>query len=170
MSRIEPRKLVMFNSFKSMLAVTAALALSAPMAAEAQDLADRDAKEVADYVLTDAALAKYTKAVHKLQPLMDQVPQDCESDENPKSLKDMAARMDKVPAVKAALKAAGMTSREYLVFSLSVFQNGMATWALDQPGGTLPPGTKPANVKFYRAHKAELEKLGELAEHEDCDN
>jgi hypothetical protein len=56
------------------------------------------------------------------------------------------------------------------VVSFSVFQNGMAAWALDQPGGTLPPGTKPANVTFYRAHKAELEKLGELTREMDCDN
>ncbi|MDH4152373.1 MAG: hypothetical protein OEV01_01170 [Nitrospira sp.] len=162
----------MFNRFKAMLAVTAvfALALLAPMAAEAQHLADRDAKEVSDYVLTEAALAKYTKAVHRLQPLMEQLPQDCEGDEHTKSLNDMAARMDKVSDVKSALKAVGMTSREYLVVSFSVFQSGMAAWALDQPGGTLPPGMKPANVNFYRAHKAELEKLGELAKQADCDN
>jgi hypothetical protein len=46
----------------------------------------------------------------------------------------------------------------------------MAVWALDQPGGTLPPGMKPANVNFYRTHKTELEKLGELTGEMDCDN
>lgn len=162
----------MTNTFKTACTVTVAfaLALLAPMAAEAQNLADRDAKEVADYVLTDAALAKYTKAVHKLHPLKEQLQQDCDREDARDSLNGMAARMDGVPAVKAALKTAGMTSREYLVFSWSVFQNGMAVWALDQPGGALPPGTKPANVTFYRAHKAELEKLGELTREMDCDN
>lgn len=160
----------MLNTFQTTLAVTIALALLAPMAAEAQDLADRDAEEVADYVLTDAALAKYTKAVHKLQSVMEQLPQDCDSDEDQRSLNDAAARMDGHPGAKAALKSAGMTSREYLVFSLSVFQNGMAAWTLEQPGGTLPPGTKPANVKFYQAHKAELEQLGKLTTQADCDN
>jgi hypothetical protein len=72
--------------------------------------------------------------------------------------------MDGVPGVKSALKGAGMTSREYLLFSWSVFQNGMAAWALDQPGGKLPPGVKMANVNFYRAHEAELKRLGELTE------
>jgi len=162
----------MLNIFQTTLAVTVAcaLALLAPAWTGAQDLADRDAKEVANYVLTEAALAKYTKAVHKLQSVKGELPQDCDSDEDQRSLNDAAARMDGHPGTKAALKAAGMTSREYLVFSLSVFQNGMAAWALEQPGGTLPSGTKPANVTFYRAHKAELEKLGELTKQADCDN
>jgi hypothetical protein len=150
--------------------VAGLIALLTPVMVGAQSLGDRDAKEVADYVLTEAALAKYTKAVHKLQPLMEHLPQDCGDDEHPKSLNDQASRMDGVPAVKSALKGAGMTSHEYLLFSFSVFQNGMAAWALDQPDGTLPPGTKPANINFYRAHKAELEKLGELSKQADCDN
>ncbi len=162
----------MSNTFKTACTVTVAfaLALLAPMAAEAQNLADRDAKEVAGYVLTEAALAKYTKAVHKLHPLKEQLQQNCDREDAPDSLNGMAAHMDAVPAVKAALKTAGVTSREYLLFSWSVFQNGMAAWALEQPGGTLPPGTKPANVTFYRAHKADLEKLGELTKQAECDN
>ena len=162
----------MFKMFQTTLAVTVttAFALLMPAWAGAQNLADRDANEIASYVLTDAALAKYTKAVHKLQPLKEQLPQDCDHEEDPQSLNDMAARIDGVPGVKAALKAAGMTSREYLVFSWSLFQNGMAAWALEQPGGQLPPGVKMANVKFYRAHEAEVKKLDELTTHTDCDN
>ncbi len=162
----------MFKTFQTTHAVTVAfaLALLTPMAAEAQGLADRDAKEVADYVLTDTGLAKYAQAVRKLQLLTGNLPQDCDHGEGAQSLNAVAARMDGVPEVKSALKATGMTSREYLLFSWSLFQNGMAVWALDQPGGKLPPGTKPANVKFYRTHEAELKKLGELAKQADCDN
>jgi len=162
----------MFNTFPTALAVTVAfaLALMAPAWAGDQNLADRDTSEIAGYVLTDAALAKYTKAVHKLQPLMEQLPQDCDHDDGPQSLNGTAARMDGVPAVKSALKAAGMTSRECLVFSWSVFQNGVAAWTLEQPGGKLPPGVKMANVTFYRAHEAELKKLGELTKQANCDN
>lgn len=162
----------MAKTFNATLAGTIAfaVALFAPLVAVAQSLADRDTKEVADYVLTEAALAKYTQAVHKLQPLMGQLPQDCDREEGSTSLNEMAARMDGVPGVKPALKAAGMTSREYLVFSWSVFQNGMAVWALEQPGGKLPPGVKMANVSFYRSHEAELTKLGELTKQADCDN
>ncbi len=159
----------MNNTFKIALAVTVAFVI-VPVAAGAQDLGDRDSKEIADYVLTDAALAKYTKAVNNLRPLKKQLQQDCDREDDAKSLNEMTARMDGLPGVKAALKAAGMTSREYLVFSLSVFQNGMASWALDQPGGKLPPNVKMANVKFYRAHEAELNKLGEINKEASCDN
>ena len=149
--------------------VACTLALLAPLVAGAQNLTDRDAKEVADYVLTDAVLKKYTQAVRNLQPLMGQLPQDCE-DENPKSLNDMATRMDGIPQIQSALKGADMTSREYLLFSFSVFHNGMAAWALDQPGGKLAPGIKMANVNFYRAHEAQLKKLGDLTKQAECDN
>ncbi|MDF0643196.1 MAG: hypothetical protein P0111_04145 [Nitrospira sp.] len=158
----------MIKTFKASFLVTVALALLAP--AVAQSLTDRDTKEVADYVLTDAALAKYKQAVRKLEPLAEQMPHECDSEEGAKSLDELAARLDGVPAVKSALKAAGLTSREYLLFSFSLFQNGMASWALAEPGGTLPPGVKMANVTFYRTHKAELEKLGELTKQTDCDN
>jgi hypothetical protein len=108
----------MFETFQTAIAILVAFTLAqlAPMTAEAQNLADRDAKEVADYVLTEAAFAKYSLAAHKLQPLMEQVPKNCDA-ESPQSLNGTAARMDGVPAVKSALKTAGMTSREYMVFS-----------------------------------------------------
>ena len=63
------------------------------------------------------------------------------------------------PKAKAAIESAGMTPREYLVFSFSLFQSGMAAWALSQPGGTLPPGVSKANVDFYRSHEQALKKL-----------
>ena len=159
----------MLSTFRIALAVTVAFVL-APLAVGAQNLNDRDSKEIADYVLTDAALARYTQAIHKLQPLKEQLLKNCDREEVQESLTNMAARMDKLPGVKAVFKAAGMTSREYLVFSFSVFQNGMAAYALDQPGGKLPPGVKMANVNFYRAHEAELNKLGEINKEADCDN
>lgn len=115
----------MLNTFQTTLAVTIAFALALLAPVVAQSLADRDAKEVADYVLTDATLAKYGQAARKLQSLAGKLPQDCDHDEGEQSLNGMAARMDGVPEVKSALKAAGMTSREYLLFSWSLFQNGM---------------------------------------------
>ena len=158
----------MIGTFKIALAVIVAFGI-APVSLGAQSLGDRDSKEITDYVLTDAALAKYAQAVRKLQPLKEQLQQDCDREDDPKSLNDLAARMDELPGVKAALKSAGLTSREYLLFSLSVFQNGLASWALQQPGGKLPPGVKMANVNFIRAHEAELKKLGEINQQADCD-
>ena len=70
------------------------------------------------------------------------------------------AHINSVPGAQAAIQSAGMTTREYVVFTLSLFQSGMAAWALTQPGGTLPPEVSKANVDFYRAHEQALHQLG----------
>jgi hypothetical protein len=63
-----------------------------------------------------------------------------------------------------------MTTREYAVFLFSVFHNGLAAWAVSQPGGKLPPDTSQGNVEFYQAHEAELASLGELTKRADCES
>jgi hypothetical protein len=62
-----------------------------------------------------------------------------------------------------------MTTREYVVFTFSLMQNGLAAWALEQPGGKLPPGVSQANVDFIRAHKADLDKMGDESDESSCD-
>ena len=149
-----------------------ATAVLASAASVAENVADGDAREVASYVLTDAGLAKYTQAVRNLAPLAKRLSDACKADDNSdevRSLNDMVARFDAVPGVRAAIKSAGLTTREYFVFTFSVFQNGMVAWALDQPGGKLPPGTSMANVKFYRAHEAAIKKLAEQTKAADCE-
>jgi hypothetical protein len=146
-----------------------AFALLAASVALADGQADRDSKEVSNYVLTEAGLAKYTQAAHSMKPLLDKSPEACKEDsESAKSLDQMAAKLNAVPGAKAAMQAAGISAREYMVFSMSLVQNAMAAWALDQPGGKLPPGVQMANVKFYRAHEAALKKLGEETKSGGC--
>ena len=65
------------------------------------------------------------------------------------------------PGAQAAIQSAGMTSREYVVFMFSMMQNGMAAWALSQPGGKLPPGVSQANVDFFRKHEAAMAAVTE---------
>jgi hypothetical protein len=164
----------MFNNHHlqstALAASVVALFVSAP--SFAGNVVDSDTKEITGYVLTEAGLAKYTQAVKNLAPLAKRLSDACKADDdsdNVRSLDDMVARFDAVPGVRAAINSADLTTREYFVFSLSVFQNGMAAWALEQPGGKLPPGTSMANVKFYRAHEAAIKKLGEQIKAADCD-
>jgi hypothetical protein len=164
----------MFNNHHlqstALAASVVALFVSAP--SFAGNVVDSDTKEITGYVLTEAGLAKYTQAVKNLAPLAKRLSDACKADDdsdNVRSLDDMVARFDAVPGVRAAINSADLTTREYFVFSLSVFQNGMAAWALEQPGGKLPPGTSMANVKFYRAHEAAIKMLGEQIKAADCD-
>jgi rare lipoprotein A (peptidoglycan hydrolase) len=152
------------------LFVAALVALFAATASQAQSLGDRDTQEIASYVLNEAVFAKYSQATRNLGQLAKRLPGDCDDTESSQSLDALAARFDAITGVKAAIKSAGMTTREYVVFSLSLFQNGMASWGLEQPGGKLPPGTSMANVNFYRAHEAAIKKLGEATKAADCDD
>jgi hypothetical protein len=123
---------------------------------------DQDTQEINRYVLTAAALAKYESAVEKLRPLSSQIA-DCDDEgDGAGSIGEMVARIDRVPAAKAAIQLAGLTAREYVVFTFATFQTAMAAWALEQPGGKLPPGVSQANVDFYKTHRARIEGIAPL--------
>jgi len=123
---------------------------------------DSDTAEVQRYVLTDAGLAKYSRATQKLAALPPDAATCADDDDDAsggQSIGQIVAKLDAQPGAKAAVQSAGMSLREYVVFSMSLFQNGLASWALDQPGGKLPAGVSRANVDFVRKHAAELKKL-----------
>lgn len=137
-----------------------ALALAAVVPAVAQD---RDAEEVGRYVLTESGLSKFTQATRNIAG----VPDACErqdDDDNPddlKSIDQMVAKMNSTPGVQGAIQSAGLTTREYVVFMFSMMQNGLAAWAVSQPGGKLPPGISQANVDFFKQHEVQMAALGE---------
>ena len=143
----------------------AALLCTGPQVACAQD---KDVAEIQRYVLSDAALAKYTAATKKLAALPGGSCTDEEDSENP-TIDQMAAKIAAVPGAQAAVQSSGMNVREYVVFSMSLFQNGLAAWAVDQPGGKLPPGVSRANVDFIKKHGAELKQLEGLRPADGCD-
>ena len=142
----------MFTFHRLLGAVTLALLL--PGFAVAQD---SDAREIQSHVLTAAGLAKYTQATKKIAALPGG---DCDDDgDDSPSLDQMTAKLNASPGAKAAIQSAGMTTREYVVFSWSLLQTGLAAWAVDQPGGKLPPGASKANVDFYKKNEAALQQL-----------
>jgi hypothetical protein len=156
------------NSLKhALLATCAAVALAPPLAI-AQD---RDSQEIASYALTEAGLAKYTQATKNMAALAAGAQPDCseEDDSNGQSIDQTVAKFNAVPGAKAAIQSAGMTTREYVVFTFSLFHNGLAAWALTQPGGKLPSGTSKANVDFYNNHAAQLQGLEEFQKDDECD-
>lgn len=148
------------------IAFIAAALVSGPAFAQ-----DRDTQEIQSYVLTDAGLAKYTQAAKKIAALPQHPTSDCGEDEDSdsQSLDQMVAKFNAVPGLKAAIQSAGMTTREYVVFTFSLFQNGLAAWAMSQPGGKLPADVSKANVDFYNRHATELGELEALKTDDECD-
>ena len=139
-------------------AIAATIAFAAPGIAAAND---KDAREIASYVLTDAGLAKFTQATEKLAAVPGACagPKDDGSDSQ--SLDQTVAKLNAVPGAQAAIQSAGMTTREYVVFMFSMLHNGMAAWAASQPGGKLPPGTLQSNIDFFKKNEARMAAIGE---------
>jgi hypothetical protein len=139
-------------------AIAAAIALAAPGVATAND---KDTREVAAYVLTDAGLAKFTKATQNLAAVPGACAKQDDDGSNSQSIDQTVAKMNAVPGAQAAIQSAGLTTREYVVFMWSILHNGMASWAVSQPGGKLPPGTLQSNVDFYKKNEARMAAIGQ---------
>ena len=139
-------------------AIAATIALAAPGIAAADD---KDSREIASYVLTDAGLAKFTQATQKLAAVPGACAGPKDDDSDSQSLDQTVAKLNAVPGAQAAIQSAGMTTREYVVFMFSMLHNGMAAWAASQPGGKLPPGTLQSNIDFYKKNEARMAAIGE---------
>jgi len=136
--------------------VVFALGAAAPAAAQ-----DRDAQEVSRYVLTESGLAKFAQATRNISNVPGACEREDDDSDDLKSIDQMVAKLNSVPGIQAAIQSAGFTSREYVVFMFSMMQNGMAAWAVSQPGGKLPPGISQANVDFFKQHETAMAQIGE---------
>jgi len=145
--------------FTAALAVAMAIGLASPGPAAAQD---KDSREVSAYALTESGLAKFAQASRNLAAVPGACEEEADDDESDdmQSIDQMVAKINSRPGAQAAIQSAGMTSREYVVFMFSMLQNGMAAWALKQPGGKLPPGTSQANVDFFNQHETAMKEIG----------
>ena len=76
------------------------------------------------------------------------------------TISEMARRLDAVPAFAAAVRGAGMTTREFATAQLSLLQTGIAYALLkSSPGKQPPPGVSKENLEFMRLHEQEIEAL-----------
>lgn len=146
--------------FAAALVFAMVIGLVSPGTAVAQD---NDSREVSAYVLTESGLAKFAQASRNLAAVPGACEEETDDDDDSDDLKtidQMVAKLNSRPGAQAAIQSAGMTSREYVVFMFSMMQNGMAAWALKQPGGKLPPGVSQANVDFYNKHETAMAQIG----------
>ena len=150
----------------------AALLLGTPGRSTAQDA---DSREVAAYRLSEATLAKFLRASRAMAAAAKPAPADTGDDaedrddddddddddaEDSKSIAEIAAFYDANPAARRAITGAGLTTREYVVFSFALFQAGMGAWLVEQQGWSkLPPDVARTNVEFYQRHKAQLDSV-----------
>lgn len=147
------------------LAVLAIVGL-APARAAAQDA---DAREVSAYRLTEATLAKFIRASRAMAAVAttmrdtaddDEDDDGDEDDDDDTSIASITAFYDTTPAARRAITGAGLSTREFVVFTFALLQAGMGAWLVEQQGWSkLPPDFARANVEFYQRHKALLDSL-----------
>ena len=138
-----------------------ALLLALPRFATGQDA---DTREINAYRLTDATLAKYVRAARAMAPAVkaaqDAEDEDDADEEESPSISKLVAWYDAKPEARRAITGAGLTTREYVVFTFALFQAGMGAWMVEQQGWSkLPPEFARANVEFYQRHRASLDSL-----------
>jgi hypothetical protein len=110
---------------------------------------------------TDAEQQRLSVLVEEIERLEDGAATGTTAADSSMTLSEMAARIDAVPALAAAVRAAGMTSREFATAQLALLQTGLAHALLKaSPAGTAPPpGVLKENLEFFRLHEKELESI-----------
>ncbi len=129
--------------------------------------AQSDEETLARYRLTEAAFAKFSQAARNLIAAAKADPatfreKEGDGDETAESIAELAAFYERHPTLKRAINAAGMTTREYTIFTLSMFEAGMAAFLVEQQGGTfdnVPAAVPRDNVLFFQRHQEELKRI-----------
>ena len=147
------------------------VAAAAPVATKSST-ADADVKEIASYKLTMDAVRKFSQASRTMKQLEKKHADDEEDDESAddsddakdsESLADTEAKIASIPEARKAIEAAGLSVHEYVVITFALLQSAISQYAIGQ--GADPAkiardaGIHPANVTFYKEHKAEIDAL-----------
>ena len=90
-------------------------------------------------------------------------------DADTQTLSQMAAAMEKEPLFAKALASAGVTAREYAKFVLAYMSAGMVVGMMEQGvikdvPKELATSVHPDNIKFFQAHKAEMQAFQKAME------
>jgi hypothetical protein len=80
--------------------------------------------------------------------------------QEPKTLSDMARRIEREPDLANAIRSAGLTTREYSLLTLSFF-NAMFAHGMKKSGTIkeLPADLLPENIAFIQSNEAELNAI-----------
>jgi hypothetical protein len=125
-----------------------------------------DDPALASYRLTTANLDKFLAATQALQDIGDgefDLDEQIDMEEDEVSLDAIASAIDSEPVIRGAINSAGMSSREYVTFLLSMMQAMFASIAV-QVGGEdalddMDDGVLKENVRFFMANQEAFEAL-----------
>jgi hypothetical protein len=104
------------------------------------------------------------KRIEQLEAQIEKFDEANNSSGDAKTLGDMERKIAGMPALANALKAEGLSPRDFAKFTLAMLQSAFAAGAkqMTEKMGKpfqLPPGVNAANVKFVEEHQAEIKKM-----------
>lgn len=153
---------------------------SAPASPAAAAQADQDLSDISEYRLSMDKIDKYIAVQHNLAVKMKTMSpaerqalgnRDDASDPNA-SLDDMVAKIDKQPVLVDAIKSAGLSTREWVVITMSMMQTAMAASVAkmrptdNQDSLIREMKANPDNIKWYNEHEAEITQKTKAVEAE----
>lgn len=153
------------RSTSRFLAAAVALCAALPPPLSAQS----DEEVMKRYRLTEAGLARFTQASRNLIAAAKANPalfkeRTGDDEETVETIAEIAALYDKYPPARRAITSAGLTTREYAIFLMSMAMAGMGALLVEQQQGkfdNLPAEVPRENVLFYQRHKAELQRISD---------
>ena len=111
-----------------------------------QELTDADERRIEQLEAEIAEIEQRTEGVLDMQETQ--------------SIAEAARRLDAHPHFAAAVKSAGLSTREFATLQMALFQAMFARGFLKAGTITeLPKDVNPENVKFLQDHEAEIQKM-----------
>ena len=152
------------------LALAVPCLLAVPVSAQ-QKAATGDLREISAYTFT---MPKFKRLMTAMLNLGKAVQADSSmvvklDDMSNLSVDQSVARYAAVPAAKRAIADAGLTPREYVVAQGAMLQAGMSyaimkQYKLTADSVSKTTGVSKANLEFFRANEAEIERIGKEME------
>jgi hypothetical protein len=166
-----------FRTRPLVLGAALAVALTTPLQAQTSSggfsAAERQA--LMSHRLTMDNVRKMFDASSKLTALSKKDPTlgDVKPGEEAKSMAELTAKMDALAPAKAAIASSGLKTDEF-VLTLFELQYVRSAVLLKEMGGDAAEGVEnlpvsPANLQFYTANRAEIDKLAKALEGDDSE-
>lgn len=149
---------------RSLVPLLLAVSLAVPVSAQSE-LVSADSVEVAGHLVTEAELARFAGVVNRMDGVFQCNPRafaglEWKSDE-PVTLAWIGGHYESNAAMRAALSAAGMTGREFIV-TLAALVEAYRAMAMEDP--SLLESLSPAQAANLRLATSRDEEIGRLFE------
>lgn len=134
---------------------------------------DPDEQAIHNYLLNLDKVQKYAEASKKLREVAAKDPAIAAEMEKITDAEDSTDRQKigmiaASPHVYVMLRSAGLSARDFVMLPMTIMTAGFAL-STQQQGGPAPPFVNPANIKFIRDHKEDLQKAGFVQREENDD-